>query len=471
MRSIPLLSAMLLGSIGTFAGNPVATTTLNVKVGITPEYNGFMQFNCLTSTSLSVYASEIFFVAKDKPLANFSRPLSAGKQIVFLNNCPILVNTGDQVQVVMSPRYKNGKVVINQFSPAITGKDAARQGLPYLIDSLYTAGEEITTIEQMDAFISTHAQQVKGFIAKAKVTDNENLAILNAYEQTKLLYLKYMFQESHKNLLPSAAYGDWCLKDFDFGTPAFSALGDNAGMQQIVGIWWAARKMQDSTLKEDFRLPEVLMRCKSELVKGTLATYTILGEARVNGYTQKLKSLFAMTQSSLSSTAPAKPTIDSLYKAYHQLEVGEPAFNFALKNDKGDIVRLSDFKGKVVIIDVWATWCTGCVASLPTYNKIKDSYKDKNDIVFLTIGWESPDAVDYWKEFSEKKEIAGEHNLFLSSDRTEEQCKQFVERYCLTGVTRWMAVNEEGKMLNGNLGYPTDPAFTQRIANCYKMKN
>lgn len=471
MKSFPLLAAMLLGSMASFAGNPVPATTLNVKVGITPGYIGVIQFNRLGNTRLTAYQTETFFVSKDKPVATFSRTVDAGKQIVYLNsNYPVLVNTGDKIQMSLSPKYKDGHVLPNQFSVAWTGKDAGRQGLPYLIDSLYTASPDINTVEQLDALIAARSEQVKAAIVRAKIEDRENIALINAYEQAKLLFLKYNFQEAHQSLLPSKAYGDWCLSGFDITTPAFSGFGDNGLIQQTLNIWWSARKMQDSALTDDFKLPEVMMRVKSDLVKGSLATNLILGEARTKCFTQKLKNLF-QAASGLSKDAPAKHTIDSLYKAYHQLEVGEPAFNFALKNDQGDIVRLSDFKGKVVIIDVWATWCSGCVASLPTYNKIKDSYKDKKDIVFLTIGWESPDAVDYWKEFSKTKQIDGEHNLFLSSDRTEEQCKQFVERYCLTGVTRWIAISEDGKMLNGNLGYPTDADFPQRIANCYKMKN
>lgn len=470
MRSFPLLTAMLFGSIGAFAGNPVATTSLNVKVGIIPESMGLMQFSRLGDKGLTTYETETFFVSKDKPVAAFTRSVAAGKQIIFLNSYPVLVNTGDVIQMALSPKHKDGKALPNRFSASWTGKDAGRQGLPYLIDSLYTLDADIHTIEQVDAFLTARTQQVKEAITRTKVTDKENIALLNAYEQTKLLSLKFTFQYDHKNLLPSKAYGDWCLQGFDISTPAYSGFGDNGQAQEAVNLWWYARKLQDSTLTDDFKLPELMTRSKSELVKGSLATILILGEARTNCFTQKLKSLFNAA-SGLSKDTPAKHTIDSLYKAYHQLEVGEPAFNFALKNDQGDIVRLSDFKGKVVIIDIWATWCSGCVASLPTYNKIKDSYKDKNDIVFLTIGWESPDAVDYWKEFSVTKQIAGEHNLFLSSDRTEEQCKQFVERYCLTGVTRWIAIDENGKIRNGNLGYPTDAAFPQRVANCYKMKN
>ncbi|HEY9259363.1 TlpA disulfide reductase family protein [Chitinophaga sp.] len=469
MKSFPLIAATLLGSIASFAGNPVATTSLNVRVGITPEYIGFMQFSHLGNTGLSEYQTENFFVAKDRPVATFSRSVDAGKQIVYLNNTPVLVNTGDKIQMMLSPKYKDGKVQPNQFSAAWTGKDAGRQGILYLVDSLYTTGAEINSVEQVDALMTTSAQQVKAAINRAKITDKENIALINAYEQTKVLFLKFSFQEAHKSLLPAKAYADWCLTGFDIGTPAFSGIGNKGMMQQILNMWWFARKMQDSTLTEGLKLPEVMKWMKSDLVKGSWLVDLLVVEGKANGFTQKFKNMYA-TAANLGKDASPKHSIDSLYKAYGQLEVGTPAFNFALKNDQGDIVRLSDFKGKIVIIDIWATWCTVCVAELPIYHKIKDSYKDKKDIVFLTIGLEGPDEMEYWKEFSAKKQLSGEHNLFLPNDPKDPQCKQFVERYCLS-VLHWVAIDDEGKILNGNLGDAADPAFTQKIANCYKMKN
>lgn len=63
----------------------------------------------------------------------------------------------------------------------------------------------------------------------------------------------------------------------------------------------------------------------------------------------------------------------------------QPAFNFEMKDLSGKTVRLSDYKGKVVILDFWATWCGPCKASFPMMQKAVDKYKSDKDVVFLFI--------------------------------------------------------------------------------------
>lgn len=65
------------------------------------------------------------------------------------------------------------------------------------------------------------------------------------------------------------------------------------------------------------------------------------------------------------------------------IKVEAPLFN--LTNLKGESVNLADLKGKVVIIDFWATWCGSCKASFPAMQMALDKYKSNSDVVFLFI--------------------------------------------------------------------------------------
>jgi thiol-disulfide isomerase/thioredoxin len=59
--------------------------------------------------------------------------------------------------------------------------------------------------------------------------------------------------------------------------------------------------------------------------------------------------------------------------------------NFTLKDASGKKVSIKEYKGKIVIIDFWATWCGYCKKSFPGMQKLVNQHKDNNDVVFLFI--------------------------------------------------------------------------------------
>ncbi|MDQ6609572.1 MAG: TlpA family protein disulfide reductase, partial [Bacteroidota bacterium] len=84
-------------------------------------------------------------------------------------------------------------------------------------------------------------------------------------------------------------------------------------------------------------------------------------------------------------------------RAYNKLKaelvkamINLPAPEFALKDMSGKEVALSSLKGKIVVVDFWATWCGPCIASFPGMQMVLNKYKDNPDVVFLFIDtWEN----------------------------------------------------------------------------------
>jgi len=57
---------------------------------------------------------------------------------------------------------------------------------------------------------------------------------------------------------------------------------------------------------------------------------------------------------------------------------GKPLSNFSLENLEGEIVQLSNFKGQIVLVNAWATWCPPCVAEMPDLQAYYQAHRDEN---------------------------------------------------------------------------------------------
>ncbi|WP_225445797.1 TlpA disulfide reductase family protein [Paenibacillus arenosi] len=84
-----------------------------------------------------------------------------------------------------------------------------------------------------------------------------------------------------------------------------------------------------------------------------------------------------MKQESLANTEQAKNKVDesSLEVGINQ---GNLAPDFELKTLEGESIKLSDYRGKKVILNMWATWCPPCKVEMPDMQKIYEKYKDEN---------------------------------------------------------------------------------------------
>lgn len=81
------------------------------------------------------------------------------------------------------------------------------------------------------------------------------------------------------------------------------------------------------------------------------------------------------------------------------------ALDFELNDINGGKVKLSDYSGRVIILNFFATWCPPCRMEMPDFDEIQDEYKDKVKIIAVNVGREN---------VSEISDFAAKNNLKFS---------------------------------------------------------
>jgi thiol-disulfide isomerase/thioredoxin len=130
---------------------------------------------------------------------------------------------------------------------------------------------------------------------------------------------------------------------------------------------------------------------------------------------------------------------------------GKPSPLFSYENHKGGTTSLTDFKGKYVYVDVWATWCGPCKAEIPSLKKMEEKYHEAN-IVFVSISVDTKKDYEKWKTFVTDKELGG---VQLVADK--DWSSDFVKAYLINGIPRFILIDPAGNVVQANAPRPSDP--------------
>ena len=147
------------------------------------------------------------------------------------------------------------------------------------------------------------------------------------------------------------------------------------------------------------------------------------------------------------------------------LAVGTPAPDFTVQDKGGSPVKLSDYKGKVVVLDFWATWCGPCQRSLPHTNEVAKQFADKGVVVLAVNVWDNKEAFDGWLPKHPEYDA-----ITFALDPTQEHGKDVASLlYHVSGIPTQYVIGKDGKVVKSFVGYggPTTDladAITQAIA-------
>ena len=121
-----------------------------------------------------------------------------------------------------------------------------------------------------------------------------------------------------------------------------------------------------------------------------------------------------------------------------KLQPGQPAPDFTLDDLDGQPVSLSQFKGQVVLVDFWASWCVPCINDLPYLREVKKKTSDW-PVVFLNISLDADEAA--WREAIDEHEIKGVHV------RADGWGAEVAKTYQVMGIPSYYLVDSQGVLV------------------------
>ncbi len=120
----------------------------------------------------------------------------------------------------------------------------------------------------------------------------------------------------------------------------------------------------------------------------------------------------------------------------------DKAPDFTLQNTNGEAVSLSDYKGKVVFLDFWTSWCPPCRASIPAIKELHKNMSDNPDVEVIGInnGENEKTVVDFMKKMG-----MDYPNLYGTN--------AVAKSYDVSGIPAFFIIDKEGNIVKKYMGY------------------
>lgn len=144
-----------------------------------------------------------------------------------------------------------------------------------------------------------------------------------------------------------------------------------------------------------------------------------------------------------------KRKLEAKYKSALETVSGKESVDFDYENFTGGQTSLKDLSGKLIYIDVWATWCGPCLKEMPSLKRLVKDYEGKK-IEFVSISIDHKKDYEKWRKMVPEKNVGG-----LQLYDAEGLSSTFMKAFNVGLIPRFMMLDDEGKIITAHAPRPS----------------
>ncbi len=161
-----------------------------------------------------------------------------------------------------------------------------------------------------------------------------------------------------------------------------------------------------------------------------------------NGLTGGLQSIQPLIEKNVAESAQKQKVLAAFRKA-EGLKAGHTAPLPVLKDAAGNEHTFAELRGKTVVVDVWATWCSSCLKKMPLFVALKEEYAHRDDIVFVLLSTDRNKALGAWQKQMDKYQ-----GMDIRMWRADvEGGSSFETDYNIFGLPRYIIIDAKGNLV------------------------
>lgn len=379
--------------------------------------------------------------------------LTTAKYNHVFDNIPLYVKNGQAFNVVMDTTgYK-----IEQWPDRENEILAEWTVLMDTVNYYFRAGAgNRTTFKEFFPFYEQYLPKMAAFHNKVDSKNTKFNQLMHAYIDMTMNFKALSFLYSMRSEHPSedqipSFYKELMSMDLFSSALALELPNGMAALGRFELYRW---------IHKDQEIPnsEYITWLMEDISNQTLKAYqfyTSVGQSRA--LNDEYYDLINKYKDILDANPHIRKKLDALEERLSKHKPGVAGFEFVAMNRNGEEVSFSDFRGKYVYVDLWATWCGPCKAEIPHLQKLEKELHGK-DIEFVSLSLDKPSDTQKWKNFVNENGLTG---VQLIAENAFES--KIAQEYEVTNIPRFFLFDKEGKMIDADAKRPSDDRLKEQL--------